>query len=162
MRLRAAAPLASNGKFAMVGSHRCLDVVNTELIEHGRRVDLLRDFADLVGWLEQAQVLGVAQAKQILRRWGRTSKAADALAQALAFRRVLREMTDGIVRGERPSVGALGKINAVLRHHTVHVALIRTRNGFERRLLFQPEEAIDLLVPVAESASDLLCHGDLA
>jgi len=45
----------------MVGNHRCLDFVNTELIEHGRRVDLLRDFADLVGWLEQPQLLGVAK-----------------------------------------------------------------------------------------------------
>src|SRR2546428_7502597 len=162
MRPRVAAPLASDGKFPMVGNHRCLDFVNTELIEQGRRVDLLQDFADLVGWLEQAQVLGVAQAKQILRRWGRTSKAAEALSQALAFRRVLREMTDGIIRGERPSVGALDKINAVLRHHAVDVALVRTRNDFERRLLFRPKEPIHLLVPVAESASDLLCHGDLA
>ena len=162
MRPRVAAPLASDGKFPMVGNHRCLDFVNTELIEQGRRVDLLQDFADLVGWLEQAQVLGVAQAKQILRRWGRTSKAAEALSQALAFRRVLREMTDGIVRGDRPSVDALGRINAVLRHHAVDVALVRTRNGFERRLLFRPKEPIHLLVPVAESASDLLCHGDLA
>src|SRR3989454_3621338 len=162
MRLRVAVPLASDGKFPMVGNHRCPDFVNTELIEQGRRVDLLQDFADLVGWLEQAQVLGVAQAKQILRSWGRTSKASDALSQALAFRRVLREMSDGIVRGKRPSVGALGKINAVLRHHAVHVALVQTRNGFKRQLLFQPREPIHLLVPVAESASDLLCHGDLA
>src|SRR2546428_10306590 len=161
MRPRLAAPLASDGNFLMVGNHRCLDFVNTELIEQGRRVDLLQDFADLVGWLEQAQVLGVAQAKQILRRWGRTSKAAEALSQALAFRRVLREMTDGIVRGDRPSVDALGRINAVLRHHAVDVALVRTRNGFERRRLFQPREPIHLLVPGAESASELLWHRDL-
>src|SRR2546428_13046566 len=162
MRPRVAAPLASDGKFPMVGNHRCLDFVNTELIEQGQRVDLLQDFADLVGWLEHAQVLGVAQAKQILRRWGRTSKAAEALSQALAFRRVLREMTDGIVRGERPSVGALGKINAVLRHHAVDVALVGTRNGFERRRLFQPREPTHLLVPGAESPGDLLFHGRLA
>src|SRR5437588_12851399 len=96
------APLASDGKFPMVGNHRCLDFVNTEVVEQGRRVDLLEDFADLVDWLQQARVLGVAQAKQILRRWSRTSKA-DALSQALAFRRVLREMTDAIVRVERPT-----------------------------------------------------------
>src|SRR3989442_13268502 len=106
MRHGLAAPLASDGKFPMVGNHCCLDFVNTELIEQGQPVDLLQDFAYLVGWLEQAQGLGVAQAKQILRRWGRTSKAAEALSQALAFRRVLREMTDGLVRGVRPSVGA--------------------------------------------------------
>src|SRR6267378_1955121 len=71
-------------------------------------------------------------------------------------------MTDGIVRGKRPSVGALGKINAILHHHAVHAALVRTRHGFERVVSFQPKEPIHLLGPVAEAASDLLSHGDLA
>jgi predicted RNA-binding Zn ribbon-like protein len=146
----------------MVGNHRCLDFVNTELIERGRRVDRLQDFADLVGWLEQARVLSAAQAKQILLRWGQTSKGAGALAEARAFRRVLREMADGIVHNKRPSTLVLNKINALLRHRTADVALVRTRHGFERRVSFQPRDLVHLLVPVAESASDLLCNGDLA
>jgi len=153
---------ASRRNFPMIGNHRCLDFVNTELIEQGRRVDLLRDFADLVDWLEQAHVLGAAQAKQILRRWGQTSKGADVLAEARAFRRLLREMAEGIVHGKRPSTVALDKINDLLRYRTVDVALVRTRHGFERQVSFQPREPRHLLVPVAESASDLLCHGDLA
>jgi predicted RNA-binding Zn ribbon-like protein len=156
-----AARVVSDGKFPMVGNHRCLDFVNTEIIERGRRVELLREFADLIDWLEHAGVLGVAQAKQILRRWGRTPKAAAALSQALAFRRVLREMIDGIVQGEGPSAVALERINAILRHRAVQVTLVRTRTGVERRLSFQPREPVHLLGPVAESASDLLCHGDL-
>ena len=153
---------ASRRNFPMIGSHRCLDFVNTELIEQGRRVDLLQHFADFVDWLEQAHVLGTAQAKQILRRWGETSKGAGALAEARAFRRLLREMAEGIVHGKRPSTVALDKINELLRSRTVGVALVRTRHGFERQVSFQPREPRHLLVPVAESASDLLCHGDLA
>src|SRR5438128_10453628 len=90
---------ASRGKFPVIGNHRCLDFVNTELIEQGRRVDLLRDFADLVDWLEQAHVLGAAQAKQILRRWRQTSKRAARLAEARAFRRLPRETLEGSVHG---------------------------------------------------------------
>ena len=146
----------------MVGTHRCLDFVNTEIIERGRRVDLLRDFADLVGWLEQAHVLSGARAKQMLRRWGRTSNRAGALSEARAFRRVLREMVEGIVHGKRPSALVLDKINALLRCRTGDVALVRTRHGFERRVSFQPRDPRHLLVPLAESASDLLCHGDLS
>ena len=153
---------ASRGKFPMIGNRRWLDFVNTELIEQGRRVDLLQDFADLVDWLEQAHVLGPAQAKQILRRWGPTSKGAGALSAARAFRRLLRDMAEGIVHGKRPSTGALDKINALLRSRTVDVALVRTRHGFERQVSFQPRDPRHLLAPVAESASDLLCHGDLA
>lgn len=153
---------ASRGKFPMIGNHRCLDFVNTELIEHGRRVDLLQDFADLVDWLVQAHVLGTTQAKQILRRWNQTSKGAGALSEARAFRRLLREMAEGIVHGKRPSTVALDKINDLLRYRTVDVALVRTRHGFERQVSFQPRDPRHLLAPVAESASDLLCHGDLA
>jgi len=148
-------------KFPMIGNHRCLDFVNTELIEHGRRVDLLQDFADLVDWLQQAHVLGTAQAKQILRRWGRTSKGAGALSEARAFRRLLRDMAEGIVHGKRPSTVALDKINDLLRYRTVDVTLVQTRHGFERQVSFQPRDPRHLLAPVAESASDLLCHGDL-
>ena len=146
----------------MVGTHRCLDFVNTEIIERGRRVDLLEDFADLVGWLEQAHVLRVTQAKQILRQWGQTSKGVGALSEARAFRRVLRDMVEGIVHGKRPSALVLQKINTLLRCRTGEVALVRTRHGFERRVSFRPRDPSHLLVPLAESASDLLCHGDLS
>src|SRR5438552_3515397 len=127
---------ASRGKFPMVTTHRCLDFVNTEIIERRRRVDLLGDFADLVGWLEQAHVLSGAEAKQGLRRWGRTSKGARALSEARAFRRTLRGMVEGIVHGKRPSPLVLRKINLLLRCRTGEVVLVRTRQGFERRVSF--------------------------
>src|SRR2546425_8990716 len=114
MRPRVAAPLASDGKFPMVGNHRCLDFVNTELIEQGRRVDRLQDFADLVGWLEQAQVLRATQAKRILHRWGQTSKGAGALSEARAFPRVPRAIAERIVPCKRPSAFVLNKITAPL------------------------------------------------
>ena len=155
-------PTISTGRFPTVGGHRCLNFINTELIEQGRRVDRLQEFADLVDWLEQAQVLGSAQAKQIFRRWDQKPEGARALAEARALRRVLRAMVEGIVRGKLPSTLALKKINALLRHHTADVQLVRTRHGFDRRPSFQPREPTHLLVPVAESASDLLCHGDLS
>jgi hypothetical protein len=114
--------------------YRCLDFVNTELIEQGRRVDRLKDFADLVDWLEQARVLSGAQAKQVRHRWGQTSKGAGALSEAHAFRRMFRGMVEGILHGKRPSAFVLNKINALLRHRTLDVALARTRHGFERRV----------------------------
>src|SRR5256712_13375015 len=152
---------ASRGQFPMIGNHRCLDFVNTELIEQGRRVDLLQDFGDLVDWLEQAHVLGPAQAKQVLRRWGRTSKGAGALSEARAFRRVLREMAEGIVHGKRPSTVALDKINAPLRYRTADIALVRTPHGFERPVSLLPPDPLPLLLAVGGSARELLCPRDL-
>ncbi len=152
---------ASSGRFPMIGTHRCLDFVNTEIVEQGRRVELLSDFADLVGWLEETEMLGTTQAKQLLHQWGQTSKGVRALSEARAFRRLLREMVEGIVEGEPPSAHVLHKINVLLRCRTGEVSLVRTRHGIERRVSFAPREPIHLLVPVADSASELLCHGDL-
>lgn len=152
---------ASSGRFPMIGTHRCLDFVNTEIIEHGRRVELLGDFADLVGWLEEAKALGATQARQLLHQWGQTSKGVRALSEARVFRRLLREMVEGIVQGERPSARVLHKISVLLRCRTGEVSLVRTGDGVERRVSFAPREPIHLLVPVADSASELLCHGDL-
>jgi len=153
---------ASSGRFPMIGTHRCLDFVNTEIVEQGRRVELLGDFADLVGWLEETEVLGKTQAKQLLQHWGQTAAGVRALSEARAFRRLLREMVEGIVAGEQPSARVLHKINVLLRCRTGELSLVRTRHGIERRLSFAPREPIHLLVPVADSASELLCHGDLA
>ncbi len=152
---------ASSGRFPMIGTHRCLDFVNTEIVEQGRRVELLGDFADLVGWLEETEVLRATQAKQLLHQWGQTPKGVRALSEARAFRRLLREMVEGIVEGERPSPRVLHKINVLLRCRTGEVSLVRTRRGIERQVSFAPREPIHLLVPVADSASELLCHGDL-
>jgi predicted RNA-binding Zn ribbon-like protein len=152
---------ASSGRFPMIGSHRCIDFINTEILEQGRRVELLGTFADLVDWLQETQVLGATQAKQLLHQWGPTSEGARALAEARAFRQLLRQMVEGIVGGERPSARMLHRINVLLRCRTGEVSLVRTRHGIERRVSFAPREPIHLLVPVADSASELLCHGDL-
>jgi predicted RNA-binding Zn ribbon-like protein len=146
----------------MIGTYHCLDFVNTEIIERGRRVELLGSFADLIAWFEQARVLGVPEARQVLHQWGQTSRGVRALSEARAFRRLLREMVEEIVAGKRPSAHMVHKINTLLRCRTGEVTLVRTRQGFERRVSFEPREPSHLLVPLAESASELLCRGDLS
>lgn len=153
-------PRKSVGQFIMIGNHRCLDFINTELVEHSRRVDRLQAFADLVAWLERAEVLSAAQAKQVLRRWDGTPAGARALMEARAFRDVLREMVERLVHGRPVPASALGKINGFLRDRLGHAQLVRARSGVERRAYVQATAPTQLLVPVAESASDLLCDGD--
>jgi len=42
------------------------------------------------------------------------------------------------------------------------VELVRARHGFLRRFRFKVRAPVDLLVPVAETASDFLCHADFS
>ena len=53
--------------FLFVGGRLCVDFVNTELVDAGARVDLLRGFDDLVDWCVRAEVLAAAEAKTLLR-----------------------------------------------------------------------------------------------
>jgi len=39
---------------------------------------------------------------------------------------------------------------------------VRARHGFVRRFRFKVRAPVDLLVPVAETASDFLCHADFS
>ena len=72
--------------FIFVGGRLCVDFVNTELVEGGVPVDLLRGFDDLVEWCVQAQVIGTADAKAILRQWSGSPEAIDAHRRAIGFR----------------------------------------------------------------------------
>jgi predicted RNA-binding Zn ribbon-like protein len=149
-------------KFALIGNHRCLDFVNTEVIQRRQRVDLLADFPDLVAWLTAAQLLGPAEAEGALRRWSGTPAGARAVVEARTLRAHFRAMLEQIERGRPIAASTLEAINALLARPIAHGELVRARHGFLRRFRFEVRAPVDLLVPVAETASDLLCHADFS
>jgi predicted RNA-binding Zn ribbon-like protein len=145
-----------------VGERLCVDFVNTELVEDGVRVDRLRGFDDLVEWCAQAQVIGTADAKGILRRWSRRPEAIEAHRRAIAFRGVLRRMLEGLAGGRaQVSAHALDAINGLLRDDTRQREVVRTKAGYETRTRRRIEAPGDLLGAIAESAADLLSTDDL-
>ena len=54
--------------FVFLGERLWLDFVNTDDMRRGARVDTLRDFSALVGWLEAAGVLDAERAAGMRRR----------------------------------------------------------------------------------------------
>ena len=147
-------------KFALIGNHRGLDFVNTEALQRGRRVDLLADFRDLVAWLAAAQLLDRAEAENALGRWRGTSGGARALLEASKLRAQCRGMLEQVVRGRPVPAAALKAINTLLARPIGHNEVVRAPHGFLRRFRFELRAPVDLLVPVAETASDFLCHAD--
>ncbi len=147
--------------FLFVGNSKCLDFVNTELVVKGRPVDLLENFGDLVSWLVQAQALDAAEAKGMMQRWGDQPEGSSAFEGGRAFRAVLRAMVERIVHGRSVQQSTLDAINQLLQKQVGYSQLVRVRGGFERRLHSGAAEAIHLLVPLAEFASELLCRDDL-
>ena len=149
-------------KFLFVGNQTCLDFINTQMIQHGRPVDLIGDFSALMAWMVQARILDAGDAKEAIRKWGGRREDLRTFERALELRATLREMVGRIADGRAVPKSAVDAINGLLRHRLGYAKLTRTRGGFERRFHVETKEAIHLLVPIAESASDLLAHCDRA
>jgi predicted RNA-binding Zn ribbon-like protein len=149
-------------RFALIGNHGCLDFVNTEGMQKGQRVDFLAEFPDLVAWLRAAQLLGPAEADEAIRRWSGTPAGARVLVEARKLRASLRQMLEQIARDRPIGASTVEAINELLARPLGHGELVRTRDGFVRRLRFGLRAPGDLLVPVAEAASDFLCHAEFS
>jgi len=149
--------------FHVVAERLCLDFVNTEIVENGDRVDLLGGFADLTAWCAATQVMSASQAAALTARWGGAQGGQQAFERAVRFRTSLRAMVEWIAAGHRTAPSAaLEAINDILRHRTGELKVVQTRQGYETRFTARMSEPGDLLVPIAESAADLLAAGDVA
>ena len=106
--------------------------------------------------------LEAGDAKEAIRKWGGQREGLRTFERARELRTTLREMVGRIVAGQAVLQSALDVINGLLRHRLGYAQLTKARGGFERRFHVETEEAIHLLAPIAESASDLLAHCDFS
>jgi predicted RNA-binding Zn ribbon-like protein len=154
--------LETNGKtFYFIGNALWLDFVNTEIIQDGVRVDLLESVEDLLSWAISAEVLTRADADGLANRWAQPSRARQALAQAKEFRAALRNMAERLNENRNPPSAIIDTLNDVLRHWTGFPELVRVKGRIEERVVRQFTDSIHLMVPIAETAADLLTSGDL-
>lgn len=147
-------------EFILIGNHLCLDLVNTQIVQGGRPVDLLESFDDLVAWLMQTRVIDTNQASEIVSNWSNDRKAEKTFERAREFREILRRTVERIVEGQAVPQAAVAQINELLQHHVGHGELRRVNGGFEKHFRVDFGEPIHLLWPVAESACDLLAYGN--
>jgi predicted RNA-binding Zn ribbon-like protein len=147
--------------FVFVGNHRALDFVNTEVAADGALRDLLGGVTDLVAWLERAGALDHASARRALARWG-GKRAGDALlAEARQLRASLRKLADAAVDRRPVPRGAVDRVNAVLARGASFTRVTGDgAGGFIARRALRLDQPGDLLVPIAESAAELLCEAD--
>ena len=125
-------------------------------------VELLENFNDLVWWLAAVQVLEIAQAEAIIRRWGDTAEGEHTLERARAFRLVLREMVKQIIAGKEVPPAVIEEVNKLLRYRIRYSELLQVQNRFTTRSSVEFDEVMQLLTPIAEGVSDLLCQADFS
>ena len=148
-------------KFYLIANNLALDLVNTMIVDNGRPVDLLQTFADFLEWSVEA---GIITKKQALRAKSESTKRDEVRVfdLVLKFRDTLKSMTYDLAKGKTVPQASLDRINEVLNRKNGFFEVRRTSDSYEKQ--FHPEfhDMADLLVPIAESAADLLCFGDLS
>src|SRR5689334_7296897 len=154
-------PGGPDSPFVFIGNHRALDFVNTEVAAEGVPRDLLTDLASLTDWLVRAGALDRATARRAADRWNGTRAGATLLARARALRASLRRLADAAADGRPVPRSVVESINRILARGAGVTRIVPGGRGFTTRRMLRVEEPADLLVPVAESAADLLCHADL-
>jgi len=146
--------------FYFIGNLPCLDFVNTEIVARGARVDLLAGFSDLVRWLQATNLLTAAEARATEKRWGDTSEGKAAYADALSLRASLRTMAERVASGKAVDRTSIEQINRVLASRPTYRQIELKGNKVVSRMLTLSESALQLLVPIAESAAWLLESGE--
>jgi len=156
---KASTVATKNDSFRFIGHNACLDFINTEEKKSGKPFDLLRDFDDFVRWLACAKLFQRDDLNSALEN----SSPQDfrrIFEDALALRAALGELATEIVEGRSIPQRALGVINRLIAIPLGTTKLIKTPRGFERQFQTVLKEPDQLLVPIAESAAQLLCSGN--
>jgi predicted RNA-binding Zn ribbon-like protein len=148
-------------KFPLVGSHLSLDFVNTKIAENGVPKDLLEGAADLAAWAVAVKLLDVPRAKKLAKLWQET-ESREEFEAVLRFRKVLHSLVVAIARSESVTPLTLREINTQLRELKGYTEVLRSDEGFTKRFVLEIHAPSQLLGPVAEAASNLLCYGNPA
>lgn len=149
-------------RFELVGRYNCLDFVNTEFTNtDGGQVELLRDFADLIEWLKESHLINRKKTQHALKSCA-GGDAARVYQGALALRGALRAMAETLVARQPVPRRSIDAINETIAKCPGRVLLARRAGHFEEKTRLDLRKPEQLMVPIAQSASDLLCHGEPA
>jgi predicted RNA-binding Zn ribbon-like protein len=120
------------------------------------------DFDDFIVWLVEATVLDARRAEELVKTWSGQAEAEKALARALEFRAMLRQMAERLVKGRSVPTATIASINDLLNNQVSYAEIRRTKGGFEKRIHVNFTEPKHLLLPIAESAGNLLSYGEVS
>ena len=148
--------------FRFVGRYSFLDFINTEASEADGRADLLTDGQDFVAWLVLAKLFERNKLKVALKQWRQQKTGLRVWKDALALRTLMRRMVEAIVAGRPIPRASIDAINALIGEPSGVTKVVKTPRKFERRFEFELNQPKQLLVPLAQSAADLLCRGDFS
>ncbi len=147
-------------KFIIIADNLSLDFLNTQIVDDEKPKDLLNDFEDFVEWAEAVKLLQPVQVERFIRDWNKQPETKRFFTELKEFRRTLREMVESIAKIKAVKPSTIKLINSVLNQGYRYYELVKTESGFEKRFRTNFDKPQQLLIPIAESAADLISYGN--
>lgn len=162
-------------KFKLIGGEVSVDFVNTVAARKsnyskkgGRNYedffesDYLEDYADLLAWSRQANLLTDGEAKKLLAVAEKNARQAEKARQrGLALREAVYRLFKSAVEGWKPEAADLEKLNRELAIANRHETINYDRDGFGWQWNASDESLDYMLWRVAQSAAEILTSKDL-
>ena len=146
--------------FFVIANNLSLDFVNTLIVENGVEKDLVVDFSHLIDWAREVKIIDKTQSKRLLHEWLGRPQAHAAFKAALEFRSRIKEMTVDLSRKQPVGKTVIGAINSLLRDRLGSTAVRPAEGGYEKVFIADFINPSQILIPIAESAADLLCYAN--
>jgi predicted RNA-binding Zn ribbon-like protein len=158
-RTRAEEGLVWKNGFLFVGNHLALDFLNTRPVQDGEAMELLPDFAALLGWFQTAGLLSPRDAAGLKRHWGQSAEARRTVEAMRGLRERLRKEILTWEDGGTPQYSTIDELNRLMAAYPMR-ARLRKRNGKEllTELYFNRQRPEDLFAPLAQAAAMLFAN----
>ncbi|MGE3886196.1 MAG: ABATE domain-containing protein [Vicinamibacterales bacterium] len=150
-------------RFEITGGHLALDLANTvDVRPTPEPRELLRDWADLVGWSVQAHAIDAPSGRRLAGEGARRPEEAGAVLRRVRFlREALFTIFSSIAAGRPVPPDSLAVLNDAAALALARRRVVSRRGGFEWTWQ-HPEGSLDTMIPpVVHAAADLLCTPDL-
>ncbi len=149
--------------FDLTGGLLCLDFANT--VDDRTDIhpqELLISFKDLVSWGQQAQILTVQEAQQLLEKAEQhSSEATRVLNRAVVVREAIFRIFKAIAEDESPEDEDLVTLSTMVAEAQKHAQIVPNTHGFRWDWAGQRSDLDCMLWPVVRSAADFLTSDDL-
>lgn len=162
-------------KFKLIGGEPSLDFVNTTAYRKSNPkakksrdyvevfdIEYLGNYADLVAWSRQAELLTETKVKRLLQAAKKKSRQAEIIhKRGLTLRETLYRLFKSAIEGWKPEASDLEKLNRELAVANKHEKIDYDRDGFRWKWNVGDESLDYMLWRVAQSAAEILTLGDL-
>jgi predicted RNA-binding Zn ribbon-like protein len=143
-----------------LGNQLALDFVNTRPLIAGQLTELLPDFAALLSWFREADLLNAREAAALRQKWGGSMRARRTTEAVRQWRERLRKQILAWERGDSLQRSILEELNSLMAVHPMRTRIQTKGMRHLIELWFEPRVPEDLFAPLVHSVARLFADLD--